>query len=264
MRGQAVNVQPSPGLSQDEQTENGMWPVVDWDYWKSVNPDVIGWISVPGTNVSQPILQSSPDDPDFYLRRNIHGNFSMWGCIYLDGECEEGLFGSPNAVIYGHRMSDGTMFAELGGYSDQEWARDHATVLLQTPEERRAYQVRFAQVVNNRTLPKRVDFDGKADFDAWYAGSLEDAAMVLDAEEAPVQTVSLVTCSYGLFSDQRTVAVCSGDFEESGSLAVAKRAAALKEVWPEEAARIEAAEAGSAETGNQTASEAPIGSDGRI
>ncbi|MEI3232096.1 MAG: hypothetical protein V8S24_13235, partial [Gordonibacter pamelaeae] len=35
---------------------------IDWAYWTSVNPDVIGWIEVPGTSIDGPIAQA-PIEP---------------------------------------------------------------------------------------------------------------------------------------------------------------------------------------------------------
>ena len=49
---------PSPnGTPQETATESAggresEFPTVDWDYWKSVNGDVIGWITVPGTDIN--------------------------------------------------------------------------------------------------------------------------------------------------------------------------------------------------------------------
>lgn len=45
---------------------------IDWDYWRSVNPDVVGWIRVEGTQIDYPIVQASPDDPDHYLNYDVY------------------------------------------------------------------------------------------------------------------------------------------------------------------------------------------------
>ena len=54
----AANPQPSPHTASPTfvlsppQTAASEWPDVDWDYWRQVNPDVIGWITIPGTSVN--------------------------------------------------------------------------------------------------------------------------------------------------------------------------------------------------------------------
>lgn len=62
---------PSPGGdngNRQVQVDPYGFPEVDWDYWKSVNPDVIGWVTVPGTNIDSPIVQAHSDDPEYYLQ----------------------------------------------------------------------------------------------------------------------------------------------------------------------------------------------------
>lgn len=56
---------PSPGGEAREVSLDPYgFPEVDWDYWKSVNPDVIGWVTVPGTNIDSPIVQAHSDAPE--------------------------------------------------------------------------------------------------------------------------------------------------------------------------------------------------------
>lgn len=243
MQGKAASPDPSPEVAEEEAVSR--WPEVDWTYWQGVNPDVVGWISIPGTSVSQPVVQAPADDPNRYLSHDVYGNWNPWGAIYIDAECEGGLLESPNAVVYGHHMDDGSMFAEVTGYSDSGWAAEHATVLVQTPTDRRAYKVRYADVVNNGTLPKRVEFLDKTDFDAWYAEGLADAAAVVDADERPEQTISLVTCSYWRYWDERTVVVCSEDYSDNDTVVAdgfkalgpqGRRAAVHARIWGNERA----------------------------
>lgn len=81
-------------------------------------------------------------------------------------------------------------------------------MLIQTPTSKMTYEARFAQIVNGRERNKRIDFEGEADFRAWYGESRANAAMVLDVETEPGQVISLVTCSYNIWVDnERTVLV---------------------------------------------------------
>lgn len=267
MQGKAAAPEPSPAAA-DAPAAESRWPAVDWAYWQGINPDVVGWISIPGTNISQPVVQARRESPDFYLSHDVYRNWNPWGAVYIDADCAGGLLGSPNAVVYGHHMDDGSMFAALAGYSDPAWAAEHATVLVQTPTDRRAYQVRYADIVNNRALPKRIEFLDKTDFDAWYSEGLESAAAVVNSEESPEQTISLVTCSYWRFSDERTVVVCSEDFADldtvvsDGTKAYGvqgRRAAVHELVWGAIEDAKEAAETADAEAGAHAAHAAGTG-----
>ncbi len=88
--------------------------VPDFDYLSSINDDVIGWIQIPGTAVNYPIVQG--DDNDYYLTHLYTGETSSSGAIFLDSGTTLGLE-DRNAIIFGHNMKNGSMFAALNSYS---------------------------------------------------------------------------------------------------------------------------------------------------
>lgn len=218
---QAAQTPPSPNApeveevaaQEDGEADDG-FPEVDWAYWKNINQDIIGWVTVPGTNINSPILQAHADAPEYYLHHDVYGNYNPHGAIYLDAECEELALSSRNAVIMGHHFGYDTVSAPFGviaSYKDKSFASEHATVLIQTPNAKMTYEVRFAQIVNGLEPSKRTSFVDDADFRDWYDSARDDAAMVLDADTEPGQTVSLVTCSYNFWvKNERTVLVTSG------------------------------------------------------
>ena len=213
MSREAAITPPSPNAPEAVEDSGDGFPEVDWAYWQGINPDVIGWVTIPGTSVNSPILQAHADAPEYYLRHDVHGNYNPHGCIYLDAACEELGLSSRNVVIMGHHFWNDTVAAPMGiiaSYTDEAFAREHANVLIQTPTAKMTYEARFAQIVNGRERNKRIDFEGEADFRAWYGESRANAAMVLDSETEPKQVISLVTCSYNIWVDnERTVLVTS-------------------------------------------------------
>ena len=99
---QAAHTPPSPDAIPESTVEDGDgFPAVDWDYWQDINPDVIGWVTIPGTTVDSPILQAHGDAPGYYLKHDVYGNYNPAGAIYLDADCEELGLSSRNAVILG-------------------------------------------------------------------------------------------------------------------------------------------------------------------
>lgn len=100
---------------------------------------LVGWIQVPGTDVDYPVFQT-PDSPDFYLRKDMDGNYSRWGCIYVREECDV-FKPSDNVVIYGHHMRDGTMFYSLDNYKEYDFWVDHQFFTFDTIYEHHMYQV---------------------------------------------------------------------------------------------------------------------------
>jgi sortase B len=195
----------------------------DWAAWQAENADVIGWITVPGTGIDQPVVRADASEPDFYLSHDVHRRANPWGAIYLDADCREGLLGSPNAVVCGHHMDDGTMFAPVARYGDSRFAREHSEVLLQTPGKQVRARVFAVEVVNASTEPKRTSFADADEQAAWLREVIGTADVVLpDAEsllaalsegdqsdgEELLPTVTLCTCSYGRWENQRTLVHC--------------------------------------------------------
>ena len=212
MHGRAADTPPSPTIRDVSDLLGGQehdgdgFPVVDWDWWKSENPDVVGWITIPGTSVDHPIVQAPEDDPDYYLCHDAHGEWNWYGAIYLDADCAgSGLMGSANAVIQGHHMDDGSMFAPLACYGDEEWASGHAVVLVQTPEQKAKLAVLAADVADASSEPKRVLFADAEDYLGWARETVSGSSVVLDAETVPERMYTLATCSYRTWWDERTL-----------------------------------------------------------
>ena len=198
---------PSPnGTPQESATgsaggRESEFPTVDWDYWKSVNGDVIGWITVPGTDINHPILQAHASDPDYYLHHDIYRNYNPLGALYLDAECEKAGFQSPNAVILGHSLRIGgaiTCFGNIQNYSDKTFASEHAKVLIQTPEKKMRYTVRFANIVKGweptkRTALNRISEVGtipRGNLPPWYSIPIPNRIRSSLSSPAPITSGS--------------------------------------------------------------------------
>ncbi len=116
------------------------------------NEDVAAWITIPGTVIDYPVMHT-PDIPDYYYRRGFDGRYSAYGMIYMDAACvlqgDEELYeaaaaegkASPNAIIYGHHMKNGSMFAALEKYSMENFYKEHPLILLDTPELSAEYEI---------------------------------------------------------------------------------------------------------------------------
>ena len=91
------------------------------------NADVLGWISIPETVLSYPLLQGS--DNDFYLKHTWRQDSSIVGAVFMDYRSDAALT-DFNTIIYGHRMRDGSMFASLKDYLTQEYWEAHPSVYL--------------------------------------------------------------------------------------------------------------------------------------
>lgn len=198
----------NPSPTQGEATYDDGFIEVDWDYWAEINPDIVGWVTVDGTSINYPIVAASSDEPNFYLKHDVYGNYNSYGVPYLDAECKEGME-SDNVVILGHHMNDDSMFSDFANYSDPAYAQEHSVIRLQTPEKKLTLTVRAVDVISGSSLTKRTSFLDISDYLSWYTECLEDADVVLDAVHSPSQNFTFVTCSYNVFRNGRTLVYAS-------------------------------------------------------
>jgi len=210
----AADVDPSPiSKGVGESGEDDGFPVVDWGYWLSVNPDIVAWVSVPGTDIDYPVVQANADDPIFYLDHDVYRGWNPYGCPYLDVGCAERGIDSPLALMFAHHMNDGSMFSAFASYSDRGFAEAHDEVLLQTPKEKIRLKVIAADVVDSNAEYKRFEFATDEEFDSWLEELLAEADVVLD-EDAQAQSVkAFCTCSYGRWNGhERTIVYAESRF----------------------------------------------------
>ncbi|MBQ2391460.1 MAG: hypothetical protein II306_06795, partial [Clostridia bacterium] len=57
---------------------------IDFEKLWETNTDIYAWITIDGTNVDYPILQSTDTSDDFYLKHNMYRNSSVYGSIYTE------------------------------------------------------------------------------------------------------------------------------------------------------------------------------------
>lgn len=109
---------------------------VDFDALLAENEDIVGWIYCEGTPIDYLVVQGT--DNDYYLRRSYDGVHSMAGTIFIDANNQPG-FADCNTIIYGHNMKNGSMFAVLSRWAEQEFYEEHPVIWFLTP--RRNYQI---------------------------------------------------------------------------------------------------------------------------
>jgi sortase B len=195
-----------PALAQPETqtaTDDG-FPAVDWDYWTSVNPDIVGWVTVPRTAIDYAVVQAPTDSPTYYLDHDVFGRWNPYGCPYVDASCD-GLTGFVT-YIFGHNMGFGdTMFSDFADYGNEGYAREHTTILIQTPTERLALSLSAVDVVKGDDPSKRTGFAMQQELSSWYAERFGQADVRIEQRPDATRLLIFVTCSYNYFSNERTL-----------------------------------------------------------
>lgn len=95
------------------------------------NPDTVGWISIDGTNIDYPIVQTT--DNEYYLTHSFDNSYNSSGWIFADYRNNMKDF-DKNTIIYGHNRLNNTMFADLktvltnNWYTTSSWGIDLITM----------------------------------------------------------------------------------------------------------------------------------------
>ena len=109
----AVETEPTAAAETPERKKINRFIT---DLQNDINKDIIGWITIPDTQIDYPFVISK--DNDFYLRRDLYGNYSTAGTLFADYRCSPD-FSDFNTIIYGHTMQNGSMFGGLRLFADE-------------------------------------------------------------------------------------------------------------------------------------------------
>lgn len=104
--------------------------VYDVDVMLGMNEDFCGWLLIPETVISLPVVQCS--DNSFYLNHSFTGEYCPFGCLFLD---TVSYAGAENRVIHGHNMGSNRveMFSSLVLYQDPDFADAHRILFFSEP-----------------------------------------------------------------------------------------------------------------------------------
>lgn len=181
--------------------ENGM--LMEYSELYARNPDLVGWIRIDGTKLDNPVVQT-PDRPNFYLDHDFDGNSSAWGAIYAREECNINE-PSDNITLYGHNMRDGSMFAVLHDYwNNEETLKNNPLIFFDTLYEYHVYKI-FSVFKTSANLGEgfpyhnMIEASDKADFDNFVSKCKELSKY--DTGITPQygdKIICLSTCEYDL------------------------------------------------------------------
>lgn len=209
---------PEPVSSQPE-TEDPYVSPIDFASLQGANPDIYGWLRIPGTEFDFPLVQRQGDD-SFYLTHDSDGNESSAGAIFTESAYNSTTMEDPVTVAYGHQMHAGTMFGKLQEtYSQENALEDYGEVIVYLPEKELHYQVFAAVPYDNRHILYNYDCTDSRRFNAFLNSIYE--VREIGAQFASGVTVStddkvlvLSTCLAG--NSQRrylVLAVCQAEIE---------------------------------------------------
>ncbi|MCQ4022227.1 MULTISPECIES: class B sortase [unclassified Ruminococcus] len=217
----------------------------NWKELQKVNKEIVAWLQIPDTKIDYPVVSHKGDDINnqYYLYRDINGNSSGYGSIFIDYR-SEGNVNAKNVIMHGHHMQDGRMFQNLmnyGTYSGNlDYYKEHPIVYFDTPEGDCDWKI--ISIYKTNTLDQHGDYfdylTGTFNSDAEFMNyvylirerSLIDCPVTVNEDD---QLISLSTCSYE-YSEFRTIVVarkCRPG--ESSDVDVKKAKVNEDALWPD-------------------------------
>ena len=186
----------------DDNSDNGIDELI------KQNPDCVAWVRIENTKIDYPIMQTK-DNPQYYLRRNFKKEYSYIGTPFLEAECD--METSPNLIVYGHNMRDGTMFADLIKYKQKQFGVNNPIIKLITPNGCRRYVV---------IAVARVQYD-----DAWYSYTSTTDETLFNEFKSHIESKALYTINgkmeYG--DSYLTLSTCEYSQTNGRLIIIAKR-----------------------------------------
>lgn len=186
---------PAPkGDDAAEKTQAGPPLEVDFDQLREVNDEVVGWIYCEDTRIDYPLLRG--EDNDYYLSHNYKREYQMAGSIFVE-VLNRPDFVDSNTIIYGHHMNNGSMFASLSNWAEQEFYEAHPEMWLLTPEG--DYKIiLFSGYTTSALSDTYTIFTGPCgELEEYLRQCVENSDFEADVElEANGKYVTLSTCAY--------------------------------------------------------------------
>ena len=163
---------------------------MDFVALREQNTDVLGWIVIPNTKVSYPLVQG--EDNDYYLNHTWRKTRSVVGAIFVEQQSSADLT-DFNTIIYGHRMNNRSMFGRLLDYKKQSYWQDHPRFYITDDSGTHTYEIFAAYEPAVGSTPYCIRFSNDTEKQTFINYGLEHS--VIETGVVPEVTDRIVTLS---------------------------------------------------------------------
>lgn len=200
-----------PEISDELLASGYEFKDINFDELIDINPEVDAWITLDNTNIDYPIMYAPEREDNYYLHRDIYGNDSSLGTLYifndntsLNNNVEDI---SDMTLIFGHHIRGGRMFSQICNYMDQSYYDSHPYGIIYTPDGF-AYKANFfAGIIspggeNNSVYYE--EFPSEEVYDGFIEYLKENSTFQTDVEvNYGDKIIVLVTCEYTAGTNSR-------------------------------------------------------------
>jgi sortase B len=177
--------------------------LVDFETLLQENPDTVGWLHIPDSLISYPVVQTTNNSK--YLDTSFLGTRSSAGAVFADMD-NDVKTPDQNVVLYGHNMGSGRkdMFGTLLEYKERVHYDAHRYLQFDTIYEQHGWWKIFAivnhDVRNTDWNYLQLKFETQDNFLVWISQardlSIYDADTILQADD---HILTLSTCDRSIY-----------------------------------------------------------------
>ena len=187
--------------TQEPEEENAL--TFDFDLLRETMPDVVGWITIEGTQIDYPIVQGT--DNDYYLHHLPDGESNAAGSIMMDCACD-GVFGNELNILHGHHMRNDSMFGGLDFYKEEAYYLEHPTIQLYTPDGDYEVAIFAACTLDGEAFGYPTEFSSDSAFEKFIDKCRSRSSFTTDIEVSRGDRLLLLsTCSYSYETERMIV-----------------------------------------------------------
>lgn len=196
---------PASVPADSEEGEDGpeYAPItVNFEYFKRTNEDVVGWLYCEDPQISIPVLQTNNNT--FYLKHSFSGRKSSVGAPFVDSRNRFG-FEDANTIVFGRKMTYGSMFSFLENWNSQEYYDSHRELYLLTPDGDYRVEIIAAYTVPANSNTFTVIYKTGRDMEGYLERIMERSAIDTDVEADPNSKYILLSTYAGRRDSERNV-----------------------------------------------------------
>ena len=176
---------------------------IDLEALRAVNPNVIGWILIPDTEINYPLMQGV--DNEYYLNHTWEGEENIVGSIFLEHRNSADLT-DFNTIVYGHNMNNGSMFAGIRQYKETEYWKEHPYVYILSDMGVYRYEIFSTYLAATDSDTYGLSFLSRRTRESFLEMAQENSVIVTGVKpEITDRVLTLSTCTGGSYANRWVV-----------------------------------------------------------
>ncbi len=108
---------------------------------KGSNSDTVAWLSVDGTTINYPIVQTA--DNDYYLSHSYDRSKKKTGWTFMDYRNNPNM-SDNNTIFYGHNLFNKTAFGSISNIFSKDWQKNSNKSIMVITQNKKYYYTIFS------------------------------------------------------------------------------------------------------------------------